>query len=95
VIRRNVTKAIADSRSAPAARLAAGRPRAHIGRGAGAPKNGVQFMVKDSKKYVATGGWGYGEFHDGKPAEVAVVQKCFPCHEAAKDRDFVFTRYSP
>jgi hypothetical protein len=25
---------------------------------AGPPKNGVQFMVKDSRKYVATGGWG-------------------------------------
>jgi hypothetical protein len=26
---------------------------------AGAPKNGVQFMVKDSKKYASTGGSGY------------------------------------
>jgi hypothetical protein len=25
---------------------------------AGAPKNGVQFMVKDGAKYAATGGWG-------------------------------------
>jgi hypothetical protein len=24
----------------------------------GPPKNGVQFMVKDSKKYASTGGWG-------------------------------------
>jgi len=62
---------------------------------AGSPKNGVQFMIKDAKKYAATGGWGYGEFDGGKPADEAVVQKCFPCHEAAKDRDFVFTRYSP
>jgi len=62
---------------------------------AGPPKNGVQFMIKDAKKYAATGGWGYGEFDGGKPADEAVVQKCFPCHEAAKDRDFVFTRYSP
>ena len=62
---------------------------------AGPPKNGVQFMIKDSKKYAATGGWGYGEFNGGKPADEAVMQKCFPCHEAVKDRDFVFTRYSP
>jgi cytochrome P460 len=62
---------------------------------AGPPKNGVQFMIKDSKKYAATGGWGYAEFNGGKPANDAVMQKCFPCHEAAKDRDFVFTRYSP
>jgi Cytochrome P460 len=25
---------------------------------AGPPKNGVQFMVKDSEKYASTGGWG-------------------------------------
>jgi len=62
---------------------------------AGAPKNGIQFMVKDSKKYAATGGWGYGHFDDGKPADEAVLKKCFPCHQAIKDRDFVFTRYSP
>ena len=28
---------------------------------AGAPKNGLQFIVKDAKKYAATGGWGYGQ----------------------------------
>jgi hypothetical protein len=26
----------------------------------------VQFMVKDSKKYAATGGWGFADFTDGK-----------------------------
>src|SRR5215472_6793232 len=36
---------------------------------AGAPKNGVQFMVKDSKKYPSTGGWGFAQFNDGKPAD--------------------------
>src|SRR5262245_48275431 len=29
---------------------------------AGHPKNGVQFMVKDSAKYASTGGWGYSQF---------------------------------
>jgi hypothetical protein len=63
---------------------------------AGPPTN-VQFMVKDSKKYASTGGWGFGHFKepDGKPAERAVLQKCFPCHQAIKARDLVFTRYSP
>ena len=61
---------------------------------AGVPKNGVQFMVKDSKKYASTGGWGYAHFDDGKPATEAVLKTCFPCHEAIKTRDFVFTRYS-
>ena len=62
---------------------------------AGHPKNGVQFMVKDSKKYAATGSWGYAHFDDGKPAKEAFMQSCFPCHREIKSRDFIFTRYAP
>jgi Cytochrome P460 len=62
---------------------------------AGPPKNGVQFMVKDARKYAATGGWGFAQFNDGKPADEAVHNTCFPCHGAAKARDFVFARYAP
>jgi len=62
---------------------------------AGNPKNGVQFMVKDSKKYAATGGWGYAHFDNGKPAGEAFMQSCFPCHQAIQSRDFIFTRYAP
>ena len=62
---------------------------------AGPPKNGVQFMIKDSKKYAATGGWGYGQFDDGKPVAPEMLKSCFPCHEAIKDVDFVFTHYAP
>ena len=62
---------------------------------AGPPTNGVQFMVKDSKKYAATGGWGYAHFDDGKPAADAVMQSCFACHKAIESRDYVFARYSP
>jgi hypothetical protein len=58
------------------------------------PATNVQFMVKDSKKYAATGGWGYAEFIDGKPADEAVHKTCFPCHIPAKDRDYVFTHYA-
>ena len=62
---------------------------------AGPPKNGVQFMVKDSKKYASTGGWGYSQFDDGKPlVDRAALQSCFDCHQAFKDRDFVFTHYA-
>jgi hypothetical protein len=61
---------------------------------AGQPTN-VQFMVKDSKKYAATGGWGFADFTNGKPADEATHKKCFSCHEPVKDRDFVFTRYAP
>jgi hypothetical protein len=62
---------------------------------AGPPKNGVQFMVKDSIKYAATGGWGFAEFDDGKPAGEAMQKACFPCHEIVKARDFVFNRHAP
>jgi hypothetical protein len=65
---------------------------------AGPPKNGVQFMVKDSVKYASTGGWGYSQFDDGKPlTDQAALQNCFDCHQAVKekDRDFIFTHYAP
>jgi hypothetical protein len=55
----------------------------------------VQFMVKDSKKYAATGGWGFAQFKDGKPDAGAALKTCFPCHEPVKARDFVFTQYAP
>jgi hypothetical protein len=61
---------------------------------AGPPTHGVQFMVKDSSKYASTGGWGFAQFDDGKPAEV-VHNTCFSCHEPVKARDFVFTSYAP
>jgi len=60
----------------------------------GSPVN-VQFMVKDSKKYAATGGWGFADFKDGKPGDKALHETCFACHTPAKDRDYVFTRYAP
>jgi Cytochrome P460 len=42
----------------------------------------VQIMVKDSKRYVATGGWGSGRFMNGKPVDEAQHQTCWACHEA-------------
>jgi Cytochrome P460 len=69
-----------------------GRPQSFV---AGPPKNGVQFMVKDSTKYAATGGWGFAQFNDGKPASEAVHNTCFACHEIVKSRDLVFNRYAP
>ena len=62
---------------------------------AGSPTN-IQFMVKDSKKYAATGGWGFGHFQDGKPStDEAMMKTCFACHQQMKARDLVFTRYAP
>jgi len=61
---------------------------------AGPPTN-VQFMVKDSKKYPATGGWGFAQFKDGKVDDTADLKTCFPCHAPIKARDYVFTQYAP
>jgi len=69
-----------------------GQPQSYV---AGPPKEGVQFMVKDSKKYAATGGWGFAQFNDGKPADAAVIKTCYACHVPAKANDFVFTHYAP
>ncbi len=56
----------------------------------------VQVMVKDSRKYAATGGWGFGRFVNGKPVDEAQHRTCWGCHEArAKSRDYVFTRLAP
>ena len=61
----------------------------------GSPTN-IQFMVKDSTKYAATGGWGFGNFSpDGKPGAEAAMKTCFPCHAQEKARDLVFTHYAP
>ena len=59
------------------------------------PATNIQFMVKDSTKYAATGGWGFATFIDGKPAAAASMKSCFPCHNQAKASDLVFTRYAP
>jgi hypothetical protein len=61
---------------------------------AGAATN-VQFMVKDSTKYAATGGWGFAQFNDGKPVDAAGLSGCYACHVPVKARDYVFTRYAP
>lgn len=59
------------------------------------PPTNIQFEIKDSKKYPATGGWGFGDFNpDGKSGGAAQLKTCAPCHAKAS-RDFVFTRYAP
>lgn len=66
----------------------------------------VDFMVKDSKRFADSGGWGYAVFdYDAatdtfKPGDASGTPpqgndaKCgFACHTAAKSRDYVFTEY--
>ena len=69
-----------------------GQPQSFV---AGPPKEGVQFMVKDSKQFTSTGGWGFAQFNDGKPVDEAVIKTCFPCHVPAKAHDFLYTHYAP
>ena len=55
------------------------------------PTENVQFMVEDSKKYAATGGWGIRRLQERQ----RLHKTCFSCHDPAEDRDFVFARYAP
>jgi hypothetical protein len=62
-----------------------------------APDWYLQFMEKNSRKYAATGGWGYSNFgKDLKPTtDEKTMHSCFECHQAVQSRDYIFTRYSP
>jgi Cytochrome P460 len=56
----------------------------------------AEFMVKDSKKYSTTGGWGFARWvgMDQKPygKDANFVQECFGCHTPMKNNDYVFTQ---
>lgn len=55
----------------------------------------AEFMIKDSKKYEATGGWGFARWlgEEQKPfgENKDFVQACFACHTPVKANDYVFT----
>ena len=54
----------------------------------------AEAMVKDSKKYASTGGWGFGKWQGDKLEmfDEAKSKECFACHTAAKpENDYVFT----
>jgi hypothetical protein len=66
----------------------------------------VDFMVKDSKRFKDSGGWGWAAFeydtatHTFSPADTTAKPpqghdaKCgFACHTIVKNRDYVFTDY--
>jgi hypothetical protein len=55
-------------------------------------------MVKDAKKYAATGGWGFQAWAGGDPGKPVVTdaaKQCFACHEPQKAHDYVFSTYIP
>ena len=66
----------------------------------------VDFMVKDSKRFADSGGWGWGAFeYDNasatftpateadKPPQAHDAKCGFACHTLVKNRDSVFTEY--
>ncbi|MFN3505686.1 MAG: cytochrome P460 family protein [Caldimicrobium sp.] len=50
------------------------------------------FMVKDTKKYKGTDGWGYYAY-DGKGNNLVkdMAKDCHACHSQVKNKDFVFS----
>lgn len=61
---------------------------------------GIDIMVKDSKRFAETGGWGFFNFgHHAPPyAEIAAPapgEACAACHAANATYDMVFTTFYP
>ncbi len=59
------------------------------------PRKIVGVMVRDSKRYAATGGWGFEGFRGDSTTDRAVgpnaASACFACHQPQKDREYVFS----
>jgi len=57
----------------------------------------IDVMLKDSRRFAATGGWGFerfmGDSETDRPLTEEHRQSCFNCHQARKDHDFVFSQY--
>lgn len=58
----------------------------------------VAVMVKDSKRFADSGGWGYGLFYydsatDGFTPDGTGAKCGAACHTIVKAKDYVFTRY--
>ena len=59
--------------------------------------NGADVTVKDSKRFAATGGWGYFNFNHHEPkaptAKVKAKEECAYCHIASAKKDEVWTQF--
>ncbi|MDQ7090006.1 MAG: cytochrome P460 family protein [Methylococcales bacterium] len=53
----------------------------------------AEAMIKDSKKYAKTGGWGFGHWVKGKLEmhSAETTKTCFSCHSPMKANDYVYT----
>jgi cytochrome P460 len=63
-------------------------------------RKGVAVMVKDSKKFASTGGWGFQFFagsdpKTAKPIVTDPAKMCYACHEPKKDQGYVYSTYLP
>ncbi|WP_020484950.1 cytochrome P460 family protein [Methylomonas sp. MK1] len=58
----------------------------------------VGVMLKDAKKFAATGGWGFEGFAGNSKTERLVKDSgtsCFACHATEQKTDYVFSQYRP
>lgn len=57
----------------------------------------IDVMVKDSSRYVSTGGWGFEEFdgdsHTQRILSTPAKMQCFSCHASRKNNDYVFSNF--
>lgn len=52
------------------------------------------FMIKDSKRFKDTGGWGFYAYDgSGKNLVKNMKRDCFSCHAQVRERDYVFSVY--
>ncbi len=59
-------------------------------------RKAVIVMEKDSRRFAATGNWGYAVFEgDGRRAVEINVNSCYECHKGAANTDFVFSSFRP
>ena len=72
----------------------------------GGPQHDMDFMMKDSKRFADSGGWGYAEFEydaasktfrpgdeNDRPPQAHDAKCGYACHTTAQNRDYVFTSY--
>ena len=66
----------------------------------------VDFMMKDSKRFADSGGWGWAAFNyndatetftpatmSDRPPQASDAKCGFACHTVVRDKDYVFTAY--
>jgi Cytochrome P460 len=61
------------------------------------PRRRIDVMVKDGRRYTATGGWGFEQFKGDSQTDrmvtAEIATKCFDCHSKQKERDSVFSEF--